>query len=446
MNPKQVALRVEAKASEMGDKQPPSYRTVLRVLEPILSKQKKTIRSPGWRGSSLSVKTRDGFDLEINYSNQVWQCDHTRADVLLVDRHGKLIGRPWLTTVIDSYSRCVVGVNLGFDAPSSQVVALALRNAILPKQYGEEYQLHCEWGTYGLPQYLFTDGGKDFRSNHLAEIATQLGFVLKLRDRPSEGGIVERPFKTLNQSLFSTLPGYTGSNVQQRPEDAEKDAQLTLRDLEILIIRFIVDKYNQSIDARMGDQTRFQRWEAGLRAIPQIMSERALDICLMKQARRQVQRGGYIQFENINYKGEYLEGYAGKTISLRYDPRDITTIWVYQYRQGQEEFLTRAHAQGLETEQLALDEAKASAKRLRDKGKTLNNDSILQEVIEREATVKKKTRKQRQKEEQHYKQSQPLPMIKEEELIETSVAESNSNLEVEDIEVWDLEQMKEDYG
>jgi len=74
------------------------------------------------------VKTRDGDDLEISYSNQVWQCDHTCVDVLLVDQHGELIGRPWLTTVINSYSRCIMGINLGFDAPSSQVVALALRH------------------------------------------------------------------------------------------------------------------------------------------------------------------------------------------------------------------------------------------------------------------------------------------------------------------------------
>jgi putative transposase len=92
--------------------------------------------------------------------------------------------------------------------------------------------LHCDWGTFGLPQYLFTDGGKDFRSNHLSEIASQLGFVLKLRDRPSEGGIVERPFGTLNTGLLSTLPGYTGSNVQERPKEAEEDACLTLRELE----------------------------------------------------------------------------------------------------------------------------------------------------------------------------------------------------------------------
>lgn len=110
-----------------------------------MEKQEKTksIRSPGWRGTTPSVKTREGKDLSVDYSNHAWQCDHTRADVLLVDQHSELLSCPWLTTVIDTYSRCIMGINLAFDAPSSQVVALALRHAILPKRYGLEYKLHC---------------------------------------------------------------------------------------------------------------------------------------------------------------------------------------------------------------------------------------------------------------------------------------------------------------
>lgn len=441
MTPKQVALKVQAKALEIKEDSSPSYKTVLRVLKPILEKQEKakSIRSPGWRGSTLSVKTRDGDDLEISYSNQVWQCDHTRVDVLLVDRHGELLGRPWLTTVIDSYSRCIMGINLGFNAPSSQVVALALRHAILPKRYGAEYQLNCDWETFGSPEFLYTDGGKDFRSNHLAQIAAQLGFVAKLRSRPSEGGIVERPFKTLNQSLFSTLPGYTGSNVQERPEDAEKDACLILRELERLIVSFIVDRYNQSIDARMGDQTRLQRWEAGLRKEPELLSERDLDICLMKEARRIVQRGGHLQFENVMYLGEYLAGYAGDIVSVRYDPRDITTIWVYRQEKNREVFLTRAHAQSLETEKLSLEDAKASARRLRNVGKTISNQSILQEVIEREALVeKKKDRKQRQKEEQSYKLTSSQKTIQEH--TQSKEIERDFSDEIADVEVWNFEE------
>jgi len=448
MTPKQVALRVNAKARELGEEKPPNYRTVLRVLAPILEKKEKakSIRSPGWRGTTLSVKTREGLDLSVDYSNHVWQCDHTRADVLLVDRHGELLSRPWLTTVIDTYSRCIVGINLGFDAPSSQVVALALRHAILPKRYGSEYKLNCEWGTYGKPEHFYTDGGKDFRSNHLSQIAAQLGMVCHLRDRPSEGGIVERPFRTLNDSLFSTLPGYTGSNVQERPKDAEKDASFTLKELEKLIVRFIVDRYNQSVDARMGDQTRFERWEAGLPTVTSLIEERDLDICLMKQSRRTVQRGGYLQFHNLMYRGDYLAGYAGETVNLRFEPRDITTILVYRREKDREVFLTRAHAQDLETENLSLDEALASSRRIRNAGKTVSNQSLLQEVVERDAVVtKKKNRKERQKLEQALLQTenktleqQPLEEVEEEI---KPVEEVDSQ-----IEVWDYEQLKEDYG
>ncbi|MEP0802780.1 Mu transposase C-terminal domain-containing protein [Funiculus sociatus] len=447
MTPQQVFLRVQVRALQLGLKSP-SHMTVYRILEPVIEKQEKakSIRTPGWRGSRLSVKTRDSKDLSVEYSNHVWQCDHTRVDVLLVDQHGQLLSRPWLTTVIDTYSRCIMGINLGYDAPSSQVVALALRHGILPKQYGSEYKLHCEWGTYGKPEHFYTDGGKDFRSNHLQQIAVQLGFVCHLRDRPSEGGIVERPFKTLNSELFSTLPGYTGSNVQERPKEAEKDASLTLRQLEQRLVRYIVDNYNQRIDARMGDQTRFQRWDAGLRvSAPDVFSERELDICLMKQARRSIQRGGYLQFENLMYRGEHLAGYAGESVVLRYDPRDITTVLVYHQEGNKEVFLARAYAQDLETEQLSLDEAKASSRKIREEGKTVSNRSILTEVRDRDTFLtQKKTKKERQKAEQVEVKRAKQPLSVEPEEIEVTSIQSEAEPEMP--EVFDYEQMREDYG
>lgn len=333
-----------------------------------------------------------------------------------------------------------MGINVGFDAPSSQVVALALRQSILPKNYSHDFQLYCDWGTFGLPECLFTDGGKDFRSNHLEEIATQLGFIRKLRDRPSEGGIVERPFKTLNQSLFSTLPGYTGSNVQERPKDTEKDARLTLRDLEILVVRFIVDQYNQSAIAGKDEQTRYQRWEAGLIKEPRIISERELDICLMKTARRTVQRAGHVQFENIVYRGEYLAGYAGDVVSIRYDPQDITTILIYRQEKGKEVFLTRAHALSLETEQLSLDEARANVKRIRKAKRKISNESLLREIVLRDREVEnKKSLKQRRKEEQSYKSNSTQTNFSDtKDEIEETIDDFADD--IANVEVWDFDE------
>jgi len=443
ITPKQVYLRAFAQAENWGIN-PPSHMTVYRILNPIIAEKenKKRVRSPGWRGTRLAVSTRAGTDINVEYSNHVWQCDHTRADILLVDKFGELLGRPWLTTVIDTYSRCIMGIHLGFDAPSSQVVALALRHAILPKSYSSDYGLHEDWGTYGKPEYFYTDGGKDFRSNHLQQISLQLGFTCHLRSRPSEGGVVERPFKTLNTEVFSTLPGYTGGNVQERPEDAEKEACLTLKDLEKLIVRYIVDNYNQRLDARMGEQTRFVRWEAGLLSVPHILSERELDICLMKQSRRRVQKGGHLQFENLIYKGEYLAGYEGETIIIRYDPRDITSILVYRRENNKEVFLTRAYAVDLECESLSLIDAKASAKRVRNAGRSLSNRSILMEVEERSNFTVKKTKKQRQKEEQErVKPSIPSPVLKTTELEDEPSGFSDDHW----VEVVDYEELQEDF-
>jgi putative transposase len=165
----------------------------------------------------------------------------------------------------------------------------------------------------------------------------------------------------------------------------------------------------------------------------------------MKQTRRTIYRGGYLQFENLTYRGEHLAGYAGESVVLRYDPRDITTIWVYRSEAGKEVFLARAYAQDLETEQLALDEAQASSRKIREAGKTISNRSILAEVQERETFLtQKKTKKERQKEEQiELKKAQKPISIEPEEIQEEPIAESS---EVETLEVFDYEQMREDYG
>ncbi|MEM8715514.1 MAG: Mu transposase C-terminal domain-containing protein [Cyanobacteria bacterium P01_G01_bin.4] len=399
MSRAQVYEHVRARASKLKI-ECPSHMTVYRILQTQLDKQetKNNVRSVGWgRRSQRVVKTKDGIHLEVDYSNQIWQCDHTRADILLVDRFGELLGRPWLTIVVDTYSRCLMGFHLGFDAPSSQVTALALRHAILLKQYGSEYKLTTEWDTYGVPEILFTDSGDDFKSNHLARIASELGITLKLRDRPSEGGIVERIFGTINTEFFSTIEGYTGSNVLQRSKKAEREAKLTLKDLEQLLVRYFVDRYNQKLSVG-AQQSRIERWRGCLTAEPRLLVQRDLDLCLLQSGNAKVYRGGYIKFANLVYKGENLQGYEGERVIKRYDPTDISQILIYQQRDSSTVFLCRATALNLEAETLSLEEAKSLSRRLRKAKKTINNRAILDELLNRQAEVKTKpTRKERKK-------------------------------------------------
>lgn len=395
MSRAQVAVRVKVRALELGVSEYPGRTTVYRILKPYIEKCSSSKRCVGWRGSGLIVSTREGLEIGIEWSNQVWQCDHTQVDVLVVDQTGEILGRPWLTIVVDTYSRCIMGIHLGFDVPSAMVVCLALRHGILPKQYSAAYHLKKSWDTYGLPQYLYTDGGKDFRSRHLEQVATELGIVLCLRRKPSDGGIVERPFGTFNSEFFCNLPGYTGSNVSSRPTESESEACLTLVELERLLVRYVVDRYNQTIDARMGNQSRIGRWEAGRMAQLPLLGDRELDMCLMRRERRTVYRSGYIQFANLTYQGEHLAAYAGESVIVRYNPRDITTVFIYQQKDYKEVFLTRAHAIGWEAETLSYKEAQVISQRRRSAGEAINNRSMLEEVRDRDDTVKKLQRKKK---------------------------------------------------
>ncbi len=64
---------------------------------------------------------RETFDLlyrwEASGPNELWQADHTQLDVWLHDDRGQP-AKPWLTVILDDYSRAVAGFGLSFRSPS----------------------------------------------------------------------------------------------------------------------------------------------------------------------------------------------------------------------------------------------------------------------------------------------------------------------------------------
>ncbi len=172
----------------------------------------------------------------------------------------------------------------------------------------------------------------------------------------------------------------------------------------------------------MGDQSRMGRWEAGRMAQLPLLGERELDICLLRRDQRTIYRNGYIQFANLTYQGEHLAAYAGETVILRYDPRDITTLWIYQLQDSKEVFLTRAHAQGLETEILAYAEAKAMSRRIRAAGQEVSARSLLNEVRDRDVTIEK-IQRQKKRKQKEISFAQPKTQVTTQPTAETQICE-----------------------
>lgn len=394
----------------------PSHVTVYKVINFHLEQENKKVRHPGSPAEGQIIQTTEGI-INLTHSNQVWQCDHTKLDILLVDGDGnvilqlddkeeEVIGRPYLTLIMDSYSGCVTGFHLGFEPAGSHEVGLALRHAILPKHYGPEYKLQKEWDTYGPPEYWLTDRAKEFKSNHLKQISMQVGFKRRLRAYPSAGGLIESIFDKINKELLSHLPGYTGSNVAGRPKEAEKHACLTLDELEKLLVRYFVDHYNQHDYPRVANQKRSERWKASLLTEPEVLNERDLDLCLMKVTHRKVEKYGCVRFEGLVYQGNCLVDYEGDEVSVRYDQRNIIALLAYTLpkhdRPG--ELIGAVRARDAKEDQISLEELRWLKRKLRERGKEADHSSIWAERLGLyEAKDEKRTskRQRRRKVQQH---------------------------------------------
>jgi putative transposase len=175
--------------------------------------------------------------------------------------------------------------------------------------------------------------------------------------------------------------------------------------------------------------------------------ERQLDLLLLRQHRRRVYQGGYIRFANLIYRGEYLAGYAGEEVVLRYDPGDITTVFVYRHQGARDIFLARAHAQNLATERLSLAEAKSISRRLREARSEISNQAILTEIRTRVQFIDDLLSAPS-------KMSQPVAAVIVEDslpVVETAVGETEDRALLAPkplpvIRVYDYEQLRHEHG
>jgi putative transposase len=307
---------------------PPSYSlvyTVVRQLPPALM----TLAHQGAKAY------HQRFDLlhrrEAEAPNAIWQADHCLLDILVL-REGQAPAKPWLTVILDDYSRALAGYFFTFEAPSALQTSLALRQAIWRKD-------EPRWHVCGIPQVLYTDRGSDFTSEHLEHVSVDLHMQLthSIPGQPRGRGRIERFFKTVQQMLLCELPGYAPPQGPVRGVP-----QLTLGDLDTRFRAFILDVYH----ARPHSETQMppqQRWEAG-GFLPQMpVSLEQLDLLLLTVAKPRAVRRDGIRFMGQRYLDPTLAAYVGESVILRYDPHDVAEVRVF-YR---DRFLCRAICQEL---------------------------------------------------------------------------------------------------
>jgi putative transposase len=342
---------------------PPSYSLIYAIVRRLPT----TLTTLAHHGSKAY---RQRFDLlhrrEADAPNAIWQADHCLLDILVL-REGQAPAKPWLTVVLDDYSRAMAGYFLTFDAPSALNTSLALRQAIWRKN-------EPRWHLCGIPQVLYTDCGSDFTSQHLEQVSADLNICLihSTPGQPRGRGRIERFFQTIQDMLLSALPGYAPPQGPVRGVP-----QLTLNDLDTRFRAFILDVYHPRphSEPQMPPQ---QRWEAGgfLPQMPDSLEQ--LDLLLLTVAKpRKVRRDG-LWFLGMRYIDPTLAAYVGESVMLRYDPRDVAEMRVFYH----DRFLCRAICQELAGAVVPLrDIIRARNRHRRDFRQTLRNWAQVVELL-----------------------------------------------------------------
>lgn len=310
----------------------PSY-WVVRDIVLSLPKDLQTLAQQGTR------RFGELYDLvhrrDASKPNALWQADHAQLDILLLREDGAP-ARPWLTAVIDDYSRAVAGYYLSFDPPSSLRTSLALRQGIWRKA-------EPRWQICGVPDVLYTDNGADFTSKHLEQVAVDLKMRLMFSTpgKPQGRGKIERFFRTVNEMFLCDLEGYT--------RRARRKPTLSINQLETQFRTFLIEVYHRTPVAD-ADLSPSAKWEEGgfLPRMPESLEQ--LDLLLIEEVRsRRIRRDG-IHFQGFRYLSLTLAAYVGEDVTIRYDPRDMAEIRVFY----NDRFLCRAISAELAGETIPL--------------------------------------------------------------------------------------------
>ncbi len=164
---------------------------------------------------------------------EIGHIDHTELDLELVDsRTGANLGRPWLTILLDAFTRLVIAFFLTFDPPSYRSCMAVIRNAV--RRHGR------------IPKTIVVDQGSDFESLYFEALLARLETHKKSRPAAKSrfGSVIERFFGVSNQAFIHNLRGNSQSLQRPRSMSPSHDP----RTLAVWTLPALTDAFEGFVD------------------------------------------------------------------------------------------------------------------------------------------------------------------------------------------------------
>jgi putative transposase len=269
------------------------------------------------------------------------EIDHSPLK-LVVGTDAGPIGQPWLTVLIDYYSRLIIGFCVGFEPPSYAVLMEALRHAILPKTYVAELypRVQGRWPCFGIPEKLVCDRGADLTSKDLEQAAFQLNMELNFNPprTPHFKGTVESFFDSFNDHLISSLPGRTFRSWERRADyNADRGPMIPFETLVEVIHLYLIDIYSMSKHPTSA-VTRLEMWQRSAAEYPPCLPSSPDDLVLLlaKSVERTLSARG-IELNGMFYNADELmalradltaNNLSAERFKVRYNPWNLGHAWL----------------------------------------------------------------------------------------------------------------------
>ncbi|MHB1758147.1 MAG: DDE-type integrase/transposase/recombinase [Leptospirillum sp.] len=312
----------------------PSYKTLHKAIR-MRPKEEQVRKRKGNRAAYSFEQTHWRIELAtpIHGSRpfEICHIDHTELDIELVASDNmKSIGRPWLTLMIDAFSRRVVGFYLTFDEPSYRSCMIVLRD--------------CVRRFKRLPQTLVLDNGKEFSSVSFEGLLAN--YEIEKKSRPPAkarfGGVCERFFGKTNTELLYNLAGNTQitKNVRQvtKSVNPKNLAIWTLPELHRVLEKYLFEIYPSLDHPALCDSPQavfekhlFLGGEREHRLIPFSEEFRIRTMPTSPKGTGKVNANTGIQVQYIRYWHDSFRNpeVAGQSVPVRYDPEDASVIYAF---------------------------------------------------------------------------------------------------------------------
>ena len=231
-------------------------------------------------------------------ANDCWQADTSHGPYLTINGKKTLT---YLIAIIDDASRLIVGARFYYNDNSYNLQDI-FKSAIKK---------------YGVPKKLFVDNGSTYKNDQFNIICANLGLVL-IHARPYSGaskGKVERFFHTMKETW---MRGLNWNEIK------------SIDELNNLLDEFII-KYNNSNHSSLKNENDENispntRWFKDRDKIKKL-DNNFIDIAFLHTAYPTIRSDAIAYIKSHEFEVDMK--YIGKKITVKYNPFDFSTAWIY---------------------------------------------------------------------------------------------------------------------